>query len=114
LAWLPPGALVLEPSAGTGALVSAALRTNPTIAVTAVEPNAHRAATITDGQCAVTVHTDTFEAFTQRATAAGDRFAAVVMNPPDQAIRTCGSTISGWRGISCAPVPGWSRSYQTH
>jgi SAM-dependent methyltransferase len=82
LAWLPPGAPVLEPSAGSGALVNAALRANPGIAVTAVEPNPHRADAVRDGHGEVTVHADTFEEFAARAKAAGDRYAAAVMNPP--------------------------------
>jgi hypothetical protein len=82
LAWLPPGARVLEPSAGHGALVGAILRVNPQVAVTAVEPDRRRALALRNSHDGVRVHTSTFEEFAADAQAGGERFAAVVMNPP--------------------------------
>ncbi len=41
---LPAGARVLEPSAGDGAFVRAVRQINPDVQITAVEPNAERAA----------------------------------------------------------------------
>ncbi len=81
LAWLPAGARVLEPSAGTGRLVDAILTTNPTVGVTAVEPDPHRAASIDPHDGQVTVVPASLEAFA-RAADTGERFAAAVMNPP--------------------------------
>lgn len=74
---------VLEPSAGAGRFV-AAIRAHlgtQWCDITAVEPDARRAAQIPTDD-ATTVHVETFEAFAERALAAGDRFDAVVMNPP--------------------------------
>jgi predicted RNA methylase len=86
LRWLAPGARVLEPSAGDGALVAAILRCNPQVAVTAVEPHLIRAQACTDRTAAsaadVTVHVGTFEQYAMTAARAGTRFDAVVMNPP--------------------------------
>ncbi|MET7772021.1 class I SAM-dependent methyltransferase [Nocardia sp. NPDC005366] len=78
IAALPPGAHVLEPSAGDGALVRAILATNPGVEVTAVEPDRARAAHI-DYNPRVTIVIDGFEEFTATTTS---RYAAVVMNPP--------------------------------
>jgi predicted RNA methylase len=86
LRWLPPGAQVLEPSAGDGALVAAILRCNPQVAVTAVEPHLVRAQACADRASGfdadVTVHVGTFEQYAAVAARAGTRFDAVVMNPP--------------------------------
>ncbi|MEV6923969.1 class I SAM-dependent methyltransferase [Dactylosporangium sp. NPDC051485] len=86
LRFLPAGAVVLEPSAGDGALVAAIRRANPAVRVVAVEPNPVRAAVCTaDHQAAdpaVQVHTSTFEQYAARATADGIMFDGVVMNPP--------------------------------
>ncbi|WP_216912982.1 class I SAM-dependent methyltransferase [Nocardia noduli] len=78
IAALPPGARVLEPSAGDGALVRAILATNPGVEVTAVEPDRARAACI-DYDPRITIVIDGFEEFAATATS---RYAAVVMNPP--------------------------------
>ncbi|MBF6213150.1 class I SAM-dependent methyltransferase [Nocardia puris] len=78
IAALEPGELVLEPSAGDGALVRAILHTNPTVRVTAVEPEPERAATLGHDP-RVTVEATTFERF---AATAIQQFSCVVMNPP--------------------------------
>ena len=78
IAELEAGARVLEPSAGDGVLVRAVLAANPTVRVTAVEPDAGRAGTI-GSDARVEIVESTFEDFA--ATAPG-RYAAVVMNPP--------------------------------
>jgi SAM-dependent methyltransferase len=85
---LPHAAAVLDPSAGTGALVRAVAEAHPDAAVTAVEPNEHRAAAIT-GLDTVAVRVTTFEDYATEAAAGG--FDAVVMNPPFSvpADRTC-------------------------
>ncbi|MGN2638826.1 class I SAM-dependent methyltransferase [Nocardia takedensis] len=75
---LAPGAHVLEPSAGDGALVRAILAANPGMRITAVEPDRVRAAAI-DYDPRVTVVIAEFEEFAAGAT---DRYAGVVMNPP--------------------------------
>ena len=86
LRWLAPGARVLEPSAGDGALVAAVLRSNPQVAVTAVEPHLVRAQACADrtaeGGADVTVHVGTFEQYAASAARTGVIFDAVVMNPP--------------------------------
>ncbi|GHJ45867.1 hypothetical protein Cs7R123_32090 [Catellatospora sp. TT07R-123] len=82
LAWLPPSARVLEPSAGDGALVAAILRANPDVQVTAVEPNPTRAAVTATLGRQVDVRTTTLEVFAQQAMTANGLFDAVVMNPP--------------------------------
>ena len=72
---------VLEPSAGTGRFVEA-VRAElgvPACEITAVEPDAPRAAQIPTDE-AVTVHQQTFEDFAAAHTAT--RFDVVVMNPP--------------------------------
>lgn len=75
---------VLEPSAGVGHLVKAVTRgLGPEwLRVTAVEPDARRAARIDRENGIVTVEKGTFEAFAQRAHATGTRFDRVIMNPP--------------------------------
>ncbi|MEV6334643.1 hypothetical protein AB0M12_07985 [Nocardia vinacea] len=78
IAALAPGTHVLEPSAGDGALVRAILETNPTVQVTAVEPDRERAAAI-EYDPRVTIVVSGFEEFAATAT---PQFAAVVMNPP--------------------------------
>ncbi|MGY1947649.1 hypothetical protein [Nocardia asiatica] len=78
IAALAPGAHVLEPSAGDGALVRAILATNPAVRVTAVEPDRERAAAI-DYDPRVTIVIASFEEFAATAT---PRYAGVVMNPP--------------------------------
>ncbi|MGS2807777.1 hypothetical protein [Nocardia sp. MW-W600-9] len=78
IAALAPGAHVLEPSAGDGALVRAILATNPGVEVTAVEPDRARAAAI-DYDPRVTIVIAGFEEFAATLTS---RYAAVVMNPP--------------------------------
>lgn len=77
---LHDGAAILEPSAGDGAFVRAILDVNPTLAITAVEPNTARLDLITpvDGADVTRVNS-TFEEF---AAATTTRFAGVVMNPP--------------------------------
>lgn len=77
---LNDGAAVLEPSAGDGAFVRAILAVNPTLAITAVEPNTARLNLISPVNGAdVTRVNSTFEEFAASTTT---RFAAVVMNPP--------------------------------
>jgi hypothetical protein len=76
IAELPDDAAVLEPSAGYGPFVDAALAVNPHVQVTAVEPNADRLTRITSA--AHTVHS-TFEQF---AESTAEKFDAIVMNPP--------------------------------
>lgn len=78
IAALPPGAHVLKPSAGDGVLVRAILAANPTLLVTAVEPDRQRAARIAY-DTRVTVVVSSFEEFAATAT---PQFAGVVMNPP--------------------------------
>ncbi|WP_082393604.1 MULTISPECIES: methyltransferase [Nocardia] len=78
IAALPPGARVLEPSAGDGVLVRAILATNPGVEITAVEPDPTRAAAI-DYDPRVTIVIDGFDEF---AATAEPGYAAVVMNPP--------------------------------
>lgn len=76
---LAPGARVLEPSAGDGALVRAILAANPGVHVTAVEPDRGRAARIAyDPRVSIVV--SSFEEFA--ATTPDRQFATVVMNPP--------------------------------
>ncbi|MEV0297119.1 class I SAM-dependent methyltransferase [Nocardia sp. NPDC050710] len=75
---LEAGAHVLEPSAGDGAFVRAILETNPSVHVTAVEPNPERAAVI-GSDPRVTVVVSSFEEF---AATASRQFTVVVMNPP--------------------------------
>ena len=82
LAWLPAGARVLEPSAGTGRLVDAILSTNPTVGVTAVEPDPHRAGRIDPRDGQVTVVPASLEEFAARTADTGAGFAAAVLNPP--------------------------------
>jgi hypothetical protein len=73
-----PGPRVLEPSAGDGSFVRAALSAHEGVHVTAVEPNAVRAGLIlTDPR--VTVCATTFEDFAVEAT---ELFDVAVMNPP--------------------------------
>ncbi|MGY5311628.1 hypothetical protein ACXGR8_34610 [Nocardia gipuzkoensis] len=79
LAALPPGAHVLEPSAGDGVFVRAILAANPTVHVTAVEPDRERAARIAYDP-RVTVVVSSFEEFATTPTP--QQFAGVVMNPP--------------------------------
>lgn len=69
-----PGAKVLEPSAGDGALVRAIHRANPLVNVWAVDPDARRASAI-ENAC-VTV--STLEDYNARPAS----FDGVVMNPP--------------------------------
>ncbi|WP_284741760.1 hypothetical protein [Amycolatopsis sp. RTGN1] len=76
---LEAGAEVLEPSAGDGALVRAILAANPGVRVTAIEPNAERAAAIS-GDPRVAVVCSTLEEFAE--TAPRGHYAACVMNPP--------------------------------
>ncbi|WP_410874774.1 hypothetical protein [Nocardia sp. A7] len=78
IAALAPGAHVLEPSAGDGALVRAILATNQSVQITAVEPDRERAKAIAYDP-RVTVVIASFEEF---ATTATTRYAGVVMNPP--------------------------------
>ncbi|MEV6256730.1 class I SAM-dependent methyltransferase [Nocardia sp. NPDC051929] len=78
IAALAPGAHVLEPSAGDGALVRAILATNPNVQVTAVEPDRERAAAIAYDP-RVTIVVASFEEFAATATPG---YAGVVMNPP--------------------------------
>ncbi|GIF01095.1 methyltransferase [Paractinoplanes rishiriensis] len=70
----------------TAPLVTAILRTNPAVTVTAVEPDPVRAqlcADRTTGSAApVAVYATTFEQYTGAAARAGLQFDAVVMNPP--------------------------------
>jgi hypothetical protein len=81
---LPHGGLVLEPSAGDGALVRAVLTANRDAHVIAVEPNGPRAEALRaladeyPGQ--ITVHECTFEVYA--AAHPDTRVDAVVMNPP--------------------------------
>ncbi|WP_020525166.1 SAM-dependent methyltransferase [Catelliglobosispora koreensis] len=79
---LPTGSRVLEPSAGDGSLAAAILRTNPQVTVTAVEPNQRRATACATLGDPVTVHTVDFETFAAQAIRAGDRYDAIIMNPP--------------------------------
>lgn len=78
---------VLEPSAGRGAFVRAAIGdADPEdldrwLHVTAIEVDARRARYIPEGP-AVTTHIDRFEDFHTRATVAGSTFDRVIMNPP--------------------------------
>ena len=79
----PVVARVLEPSAGTGRLVDAVVEFvgREWVHVTAVEVDPRRARQIQTG-AHVSVHHARFEDFATKAVAAGDRFDAVVMNPP--------------------------------
>lgn len=86
---LPPGATVLEPSAGDNALVRVILEQNRDVHVTAVEPNAERAAEnrpqVKDEwgyptEYKVDYVPSTFEDFADANK--GRTFDAVVMNPP--------------------------------
>lgn len=73
---LPAGSVVLEPSAGDGALVRAVLEANPDVLVCAIEPNLGRAESIpTRPEVDLTV--TRFEDFQARR-----EYDAVVMNPP--------------------------------
>lgn len=81
LARMPAGSRVLEPSAGDGQLVRAILDANDEIQVVAVEPNNKRAALVGDHGGRVTVIHTTFEAYAA-GEGRGERFDAVVMNPP--------------------------------
>lgn len=77
---LDDGAAVLEPSAGDGAFVRAILSVNPTLAITAVEPNTARLDLINASAGAdLTRVNTTFEEF---AATTPSRYSAVVMNPP--------------------------------
>jgi hypothetical protein len=95
----PPGARVLEPSAGDGAIVRAILENDADVHVVAVEPNGERADALdaldVEYPGRVTVYRGTFEQFTDyiescRApgmsdadqVAMGEPFDAVIMNPP--------------------------------
>jgi hypothetical protein len=86
LPWLPPGSRVLEPSAGDGSLVAAILRANPTVVVTAVEPDPVRAAvcatTTTATEQPVQMQLSTFEQYATNAIRAGIQYDAIAMNPP--------------------------------
>lgn len=74
---LPAGTRVLEPSAGTGAIVTAILTENPGVNVTAIEVDGGRAATLRGMRCS------TYEGrFQDWAVLCDDRFPAIVMNPP--------------------------------
>lgn len=81
---LHDGALVLDPSAGDGALCRAVLETNTGVHIHAVEPSDVRAHALdvlaADYPGRVTVHRRTLEAFT--ADWEGPAFDAVIMNPP--------------------------------
>lgn len=96
---LPPGARVLEPSAGDGALVRAILSNDPDVHVVAVEPDNGRADTLDtitgEHPGRVTVYRGTLEQFAEyaascrapgmhdaRHVAMGQPFDAVIMNPP--------------------------------
>ena len=91
LGCLPDGARILEPSAGTGALVRAILDRTPTASVCAIESDTDRAAELAawaeqltpcgpSGPPPVTVHAGTFESYAQAHPL--ERFDAVIMNPP--------------------------------
>ena len=83
---LPAGARVLEPSAGDGSLVAAVLRANPTVSVSAVEPDLQRAAVCALANAAagdaVQVRVGTFEQYATTAIRDRRLFDAAVMNPP--------------------------------
>lgn len=82
LVHLRPGAEVLEPSAGDGALVRAIRGIRPDVAVTAVEPDPGRVARLVrgfGGDELVSTFGGTFEDY---AVNRSPRFGAVVMNPP--------------------------------
>ncbi|WP_255802308.1 methyltransferase [Mycobacteroides abscessus] len=77
---LEDGAAVLEPSAGDGAFVRAILAVNPTLAITAVEPNTARLDLINvSADAGLTRVNGTLEEFAATTTT---RYLAVVMNPP--------------------------------
>jgi phospholipid N-methyltransferase len=79
---------VLEPSAGTGAIIDGLRAVAPNARVTAVESNAQRAALLRGK--GITVHEADFLAWTS-----GWDFEVVLMNPP-------------------FAVPGWPRAYIAH
>lgn len=81
LASLPAGARVLEPSAGTGVLVEAILAANPTVRITAVEPDPQRARTIEGHHHRVHVVGTSVQTYVARHAGAVS-FDAAVMNPP--------------------------------
>lgn len=72
--------LILEPSAGDGALVAAILRHLPKAKITALEPNGRRAHEMAGMDCAVS--TPTFERFVEDNPSQHGIYDAVVMNPP--------------------------------
>lgn len=76
---MPGTPLVLEPSAGDGALVAAILAAHPAANVTAVEPNRARAARIPGGDGRVQVSTQEFGAY---VASTATWFDVVIMNPP--------------------------------
>lgn len=71
-------ARVLEPSAGSGALVKVILDHAPSTRVVAIEPNQGRAHTI-PAHPSVTVHVETFEQYAETSPA---QFDSIIMNPP--------------------------------
>jgi hypothetical protein len=84
LARMPAGSRVLEPSAGDGAIVRAILEANAEVEVVAVEPNVQRFPHLPhEGQHGgrVTALRMTFEEYAA-GPGAGQRFDAVIMNPP--------------------------------
>lgn len=76
LADLPAGSRVLEPSAGRGALVLAALRANPDLRVTAVELDLTNAAALRGIDGVDVIEADFLDYW------AAAPFAAVIANPP--------------------------------
>lgn len=81
LADLSAHAVVLEPSAGDGAIVRAIYRANPVVRIDAIEPNADRARLIGHGTVAA-VDVRTFEDYAASCHRSGARYDAVIMNPP--------------------------------
>jgi predicted RNA methylase len=76
---LPSGARVLEPSAGDGSFVHAARQINPDVQITAIEPNAERAAKL-GPHPRIDPVVSTFEAFA--AVPGRPAYDLIVMNPP--------------------------------
>lgn len=80
---LQPGARVLEPSAGDGALVRALHEAHPHVHITAIEPDQGRRTVLCcTGPTGLHVWDGTLEDYAAFAGPAGIRFDAVVMNPP--------------------------------
>jgi hypothetical protein len=109
---LQPGARVLEPVTGDGALVRAVLAANPTVRVTAVEWHAERAASLV-GDPRVTDVSSSFERYAEDGPR--QHFAAAVMNlpvaSPNQPTAWIGHVLGAWTMLAAggqllAIVPG--------